>query len=157
MASIFGPVATTWGFECGGWKTAKKCQEREQMMSCVSLCPRITDGSQQGLWTMFGTVLVGRKDSKRHVTAQADEGQLQESKINGVDFSPDSSRLISASNNRTASIWDIATRERVQTLYHGDKLVTTAHKAIGSRQPLLILFESGTVTMAPCSYTSQQL
>ena len=46
--------------------------------------------------------------------------------INGVDFSPDSIRLVSASNNGTASIWDTATRERVQTLDHGYSLVTAA-------------------------------
>ena len=40
--------------------------------------------------------------------------------INGVDFSPDSSRLVSASHNGTASIWDIPTRKRVQTLDHGN-------------------------------------
>ena len=38
--------------------------------------------------------------------------------INKVDFSPDSSRLVTASDNRTASIWDMPTRKRVQTLYH---------------------------------------
>jgi hypothetical protein len=45
---------------------------------------------------------------------------------NGVDFSPDSTRLVSASDNRTASIWEIATRRRVQTLAHRGEWVTTA-------------------------------
>jgi WD40 repeat protein len=46
--------------------------------------------------------------------------------INGVDFSPDSTRLVSASDNSTATVWDIATRDRAQTLDHGRHLVTTA-------------------------------
>ena len=40
-------------------------------------------------------------------------------RINGIDFSPDSTRLVSASDNKT-SIWDIATGKQVQTLDHGD-------------------------------------
>ena len=35
--------------------------------------------------------------------------------IKAVDFSPDSTRLVSVSNCGTATIWDIATRNRVQT------------------------------------------
>ena len=74
--------------------------------------------------TMFGTVLVW--DSKTNLRDISHRLTKDDCKINGVDFSPDSTRLVSASNNRTASIWDIATRERVQTLDHGDKLVTAA-------------------------------
>ena len=40
--------------------------------------------------------------------------------INGVDFSPDSTQLVFASSNYTASTWDIPTSKRVQTLHHGD-------------------------------------
>ena len=36
-----------------------------------------------------------------------------DSDIHGIDFSPDSTRLVSASLNCTVSIWDIATRERL--------------------------------------------
>ena len=62
--------------------------------------------------------------------------------INGVDFSPDSTRLVSASGNGTATIWDIATRKRVQTLEHsgwvtaakyspqGDRIATTIHNSV---------------------------
>jgi WD40 repeat protein len=47
--------------------------------------------------------------------------------INGVDFSPDSTRLVSASE-RAATIWDIATRKRLQTLDHGDFVTVQAAK-----------------------------
>ena len=39
-----------------------------------------------------------------------------ESGITGVDFSPDSTRLLVASMNRTATVWDVAARKKVLTL-----------------------------------------
>ena len=53
--------------------------------------------------------------------------------INGVDFLPDSSRLVSVSENKTASIWDIATRERVQTLHHDDAVFAARYSPQGDR------------------------
>ena len=53
--------------------------------------------------------------------------------INGVDFSPDSTRLVSASGNSTATIWDIATRRRVQTLEHGDLVTAAKYSPQGDR------------------------
>ena len=38
--------------------------------------------------------------------------------IHGVDFSPDSRRLVSASQSGTATVWDLQTRRQVQTLQH---------------------------------------
>ena len=52
---------------------------------------------------------------------------------NGVDFSPDSTRLVSASGNRTATIWDIGTRKRVQTLQHDDSVVAAKYSPQGDR------------------------
>jgi WD40 repeat protein len=53
--------------------------------------------------------------------------------ITGVDFSPDSTRLVSASDNGTASIWDIATRERVQMLRHSDEVRAAKYSPQGDR------------------------
>ena len=63
--------------------------------------------------------------------------------VSGVDFSPDSTRLVSGSTSgRTASIWDITTCKRVQTLVHsgwvraakyspqGDRIATAASHSI---------------------------
>jgi len=52
--------------------------------------------------------------------------------IHGVDFSPDSSRLVSASHNQTA-IWDIATCKRLQTLDHGDWVRAAKYSPQGDR------------------------
>ena len=51
----------------------------------------------------------------------------------GVDFSPNSTRLVSASHNRTASIWDIATRQRVRTLDHADLVRAAKYSPQGDR------------------------
>ena len=53
--------------------------------------------------------------------------------INGVDFSPDSTRLVSALDNETASIWDIPTRKRVQTLLHDKFLRAAKYSPQGDR------------------------
>ena len=52
---------------------------------------------------------------------------------NGVDFSPDSSRLVSASDNRTATIWDTTTRKRVQTLNHKRSAIAAKYSPQGDR------------------------
>jgi WD40 repeat protein len=70
--------------------------------------------------TLYGEVLVWDAKTYEKVFSHKDDDD-----INGVDFSPDSTRLVSASDNRTASIWDIATRKRVQTLAH-ERWVTAA-------------------------------
>ena len=38
--------------------------------------------------------------------------------VQGVDFSPDSTKLVSASQNGTATIWSVANGEKVQVLQH---------------------------------------
>ena len=53
--------------------------------------------------------------------------------IRGVDFSPDSTRLTSASANCTAVVWDIATREKVQTLHHKDPVISAKYSLQGDR------------------------
>ena len=50
------------------------------------------------------------------------------SDIRGVDFSPDATRLVTASLNGTASIWDVATCERVVgPLRHEDRVVAAKY------------------------------
>ena len=64
-------------------------------------------------------------------------------------------RLVIASHNCTATVFDVATREKVQTLDHGISVRAAKYSPHGDRQPLVISFESGTATMAACSCTSQ--
>ena len=81
--------------------------------------------SQDGRWVAAGTgwgdVFVWTaKTLDRVFSHKEDHLDNIDRSINGVDFSPDSTRLVSASNNWTASIWDITTRQRIQTLDHRD-------------------------------------
>jgi WD40 repeat protein len=81
------------------------------------LCLAVSaDGRWIAAGTLYGEVLVSDAKTYEKVIAHKEDYYW----INGVDFSPDSSRLVSASNNGTASIWDIPTRKRVQTLDHED-------------------------------------
>jgi WD40 repeat protein len=82
--------------------------------------------SKDGRWiaagTDYGRVIVW--DAKTH--EKVFSRRKDNSTINGVDFSPVSTRLVSASDDGTAFIWDIATREPVQTLRHHQYSVTAA-------------------------------
>ncbi|KAF8548919.1 WD40 repeat-like protein, partial [Imleria badia] len=52
--------------------------------------------------------------------------------INGVDFSPDSTRLVSASN-KTAIVWDMAVGKQVQTLRHEGRVTGAKYSPQGDR------------------------
>lgn len=54
--------------------------------------------------------------------------------VTGLDFSPsNSSRLVSASGNRTASIWDIGSRKEVRTLCHDNWVYAAQYSPQGDR------------------------
>ena len=58
----------------------------------------------------------------------------EEHHIRDVDFSPDSTRLDSASENRTAAtVWGIATRQRALTLHHKNAVITAKFSPQGDR------------------------
>jgi WD40 repeat protein len=89
--------------------------------------------SNDGRWTAAGTkwgnvIVLDAKTHEKVFSHREDRRQ-----INGVDFSPDSTRLVSASDNRTASIWDIATRKRVQTLDVGGWVTAAKYSPQGDR------------------------
>ena len=85
--------------------------------------------SKDGRWiaagTSWGDVFVWNAKTYRKVISHRDYNRIRRD-VNGVDFSPDSTRLVSASDNGTASIWDIATRLPIQILDHEKQWVTTA-------------------------------
>ena len=53
--------------------------------------------------------------------------------ISGVDFSPDSTRLVTASYNNKAAIWDVATRQKALSLDHERFLVAAKYSPQGDR------------------------
>ena len=89
--------------------------------------------SKDGRWIAAGTYLgdVFVWDAKTH--KQVFKHNEDSRDINGVDFSPDSTRLVSASENRMATIWDIPTRQRVQTLRHDNFFKAAKYSPQGDR------------------------
>ena len=88
--------------------------------------------SKDGRWiaagTLFGHVFVWNARTHKRVFSHWEDYHRI-----GVDFSPDSTRLVSASHNRTASIWDIETGEVVQTLEHGALVIAAKYSPQGDR------------------------
>ena len=90
--------------------------------------------SKDGRWiaagTDWGDVFVWDAKTHKQVFEHIDEDY---DTISGVDFSPDSTRLVSASNNRTTTIWDIPAGKRVQTLRRNNVLRAAKYSPQGNR------------------------
>jgi len=117
----------------GGWGGVRvwRVQDGKQVAAMEgdhALCLAV---SKDGRWIAGGTdkghVLVWDANTYEQVFALEDYGE-----VNGVDFSPNSSRLVSASDNHTA-IWDIATSRRVQTLHLEDRVFAAKYSPQGDR------------------------
>jgi len=87
--------------------------------------------SDDGGWTAAGTyhgeILVWNA-STRKLFAHKDFGS-----IHGVDFSPDSCRLVSCSWSGTAIVWDNATGKQVQTVRHEGLVIAAKYSPQGDR------------------------
>lgn len=95
--------------------------------------------SKDGRWiaagTIFGDVFVWDAETYEQVFAKGREDFDAREDTNGVDFSPDSTRLrvVVASGNCTASIWDITAPERTSTLEHDDRVIAAKYSPQGDR------------------------
>jgi len=91
--------------------------------------------SNDGRWiaagTSLGDTLVWDANTYEQVFAHREAFQHIR-RFRGVHFSPDSTRLISASDSRTAIVWDIATHRKVQTLHH-DEVAAANYSPQGDR------------------------
>lgn len=76
--------------------------------------------SKNGCWlaagTYYGYLFVW--DAKSYNRVWKLKHGKDYGEIHGVDFSPDSSRLVVASSDRTATIWSVTIRKQVQILQH---------------------------------------
>ena len=100
-------------------------EEMARMEASYVLC---VAASNDGRWiaagTLRGKVIVW--DAETHETVFALEADA-------VDFSPDSTRLLVASRNCRATVWDTATRGRALTLHHERALITAKFSPQGDR------------------------
>ena len=116
--------------DVGVWRV----EDGKQVATLAANGVRCLAVSKDGRWIAAGTGLgdVFVWDTvKAHekVFSHREDGET----INGVDFSPDSTRLVCASDNRTATIWDITTRKRVRTLERDDWLRAAKYSPEGDR------------------------
>jgi WD40 repeat protein len=108
-----------------------RVEDGKQMATMEAEHVRCFAVSADGRWiaagTNWGHVIVW--DAKTYEKVFSRREAYNE--INGVDFSPDSCRLVSAW--RRASIWDIAARKQVQTLDHGYYVTAARYSPQGDR------------------------
>ena len=91
--------------------------------------------SKDDRWIATGTWMgeISVWDAETHEQVFEHKPSDDSHAINGVDFSPDSTRFVSASDNKTATIWDIPTGKRVQTFLHDNYLTAAKYSLQGDR------------------------
>ena len=110
----------------GVWrvKDGERVARMETRIDVLSLA-----ASQNGKWIAAGThkeLSVWDAETHEQVLKHW-EGDW----IRGVDFSPDSTRLIAGTDNKTAVVWDLATGKQVQTLRHRDWVIAAKYSPQG--------------------------
>ena len=89
--------------------------------------------SKDGRWIAAGTndgdVYVWDAETYEQVLSHKEDRRP----VNAVNFSPDSTRLVTGSDNETATILDLATRKQVQTLDHEHWVRATKYSAQGDQ------------------------
>ena len=126
------------GLEVGVWRV----EDGKQMATMAAWDARCLAVSKDGRWiaagAMFGSVFVWDAKTFEQVFAHREDP----ADILGVDFSLDSTRLVTASKRGTATVWDFAARKKVLTLDHegwvraakyspqGDRLATATDKSV---------------------------
>lgn len=58
---------------------------------------------------------------------------LEDDYVHGVDFLPDSTRLVTTSDNKTANVWDVTTGEKVLTLLLENDVRAAKYSPLGDR------------------------
>jgi len=110
-----------------------RVEDGKQMATMEAPYLRCLAMSNDGEWIAAGTspgdMHVWDAKTYKEVSSHREDSDT----INGVDFSPDSTRLVSASDNCTAIVWDIATRERVQTLRHEGSVLAAKYSPQGDQ------------------------
>lgn len=111
-----------------------RMEDRKQMATMAVRYVQCLAVSQDGRWigggTYSGEIIVW--DAKTYETVFLHKEGISD--IRGVDFSPNSTRLVTASLNGTASIWNFSTRERVLgPLRHDDRLIAAKYAPQGDR------------------------
>ena len=90
--------------------------------------------SKNGKWiagsTRWGEVFVWDAETYKTVWKLKHDDSWT---IEAVDFSLDSTKLVSGSRNRTATIWDVARGEQIRTLQHNNWAIAAKFSSDGDR------------------------
>ena len=108
-------------------------EDGKQMATVAARGVRSLAVSKDGRWIAAGTSSgeVAVWDAKTFEQVFSEHKDVYA--IFGVDFSPDSTRLVTASNIRIATVFDVATRKKVQTLDHEYWVIAAKYSAQGDR------------------------
>ena len=88
-----------------------------------------TDGSWIAAGTLWGEVVVWNSKTYEKVCRFKEDDET----IWGIDFSPDSTRLVAARQSSTAIVWDRPLGKKVQTLEHSGLLRAVKYSPLGDR------------------------
>ena len=111
--SANGEYLAGWAWRSVGVWRVKDGKQVATMKARFVQCLAVSnDGRWIAAGTFDGDTLVWDANTYKRVFEHYDIGE-----IHSVDFSPDSTRLVSAKNG-TAIVWDIATNKQVRTLRH---------------------------------------
>jgi WD40 repeat protein len=91
------------------WRVGDEAPVATMAVGVVNCLAVSKNGRRIAAGRYLGDVVVWDAETYEKVITLGDDY------VNGVDFSPDSTRLVSASDNRTVTIWDIATGKPVFT------------------------------------------
>ena len=117
------------GDELGVWRV----EDGKQMATLAARFVYCVAVSKDGRWiaagTYYGAVIVWDTETFEQVLMHRENlGDIL-----GVDFSPDSSRVVTASKNFKATVWDVAARKTVLTFPHEDWLKAAKYSPQGDR------------------------
>ena len=117
------------GVEVGVWRV----EDGKQMARLAANYVLCLGVSKDGRWIAAGTacsdVIMWDAKTFEKVFSHNEDGCI----INDVDFSPDSTRLVNASENGTATVWNVMTHKKVQTLDHKGYMITAKYSVQGDR------------------------
>ena len=121
LLSGAGEGVQVWGTEDG--KQIATTEARKVRCLAVS-----KDGRWIAAGTLRGNTYVWDAETRKQVLSHKENDT-----VGTIDFSPDSTRLVTGSDKKIAAIWDMATRTQVQTLYHEDLVRATKYSVQGDR------------------------
>ena len=127
--TVDGEYIISGGEELGVWRA----KDGKQIATMAAADVRCLAVSKNGRWIAGGTfnghaILWDAKTFEKLFTHKEDDHIIY-----GVDFSPDSAQLVTASRNLTATVWDVAASEKVLNLHHKRPVIAAKFSPQGDR------------------------